>query len=75
LGYHPHGLKPILLDTSDLKLATVPAQPYSVPIGMPPRFYVPFFFLDSGRVIGDNMVKLVVMGDHLIDQGAFYAGR
>jgi len=38
-------------------------------------FNVTLFFLDSRRGKGDNIAKLVIMGDLLINQGAFYAGR
>lgn len=40
-----------------------------------PHFNVTLFFLDYGRAKGDNMAKLVIMGDILINQGVFYAGR
>lgn len=49
--------------------------PYGITTNMSPRFNVPLFFLDYRRAKGDNMAKLVVMGDLLINQGAFYAGR
>ncbi len=49
--------------------------PYGITTNMSPRFDVTLFFLDSRRVKGDNMAKLVIMGDLLINQGAFYAGR
>jgi hypothetical protein len=49
--------------------------PYGITVNMPLRFDVALFFLDSRRVKGDNMAKLVIMGDLLINQGAFYAGR
>ncbi len=49
--------------------------PYRVTTNMSPRTDVPFFFLDYDPGKGDNMAKLAVMGDILINQGAFYAGR
>jgi hypothetical protein len=34
-----------------------------------------FFFLDYGVTKGDNMVKLVAMGDFLGSKESFYAAR
>jgi hypothetical protein len=48
---------------------------YDVTINMSPHVNVALFFLDYRRAKDDNMVKLVIMGDVLINQGVFYAGR
>jgi hypothetical protein len=49
--------------------------PYGVVINMSPHVNVTLFFLDYRRAKGDNMAKLVIMGDVLINQGVLYAGR
>lgn len=74
------------LEETPYDLRPVPSR--RVATNMSPQSEVTFFFLDSSRTKGDNMAKLVVMGDlpgdskrdasrlgPLIDQGAFYAGR
>jgi hypothetical protein len=49
--------------------------PYGVTANMSPPIEGRFFFLDYSRAKGDNMAKLAFMGDILINQGVFYAGR
>lgn len=58
-----------------MSVSALRKTPYGVTANMSPRFNVTLFFLDYRRGKGDNMAKLVIMGDLLINQGAFYAGR